>query len=225
MSTKSPDWQRLADALRAAGADARPRDDCPPAEQIWRAVHLELPLDQRLRIIDHTMGCPSCAEAWRLAMELDRQGATDLEDPPHAASATFQLPGWARLAAALAIVAVGSLLGRAVWKGFQSSDVPRGTPPAVTIRSLLPEPASLSRDAFELQWSGGPPGTRYDVAVTTPAAEIVDAPQGLERPLHRVDPGRLSRFPPGAELKWMVTAHLPDGQVIQSDSFAVRLVR
>lgn len=223
MSTKSPDWQRLADALRTAGADARPRDDCPTAEQIWRAVHLELPLDERLHIIDHTMGCPSCAEAWRLAMELDRQGATDLEEPPVPAAATFQLPAWARIAAALAIVAVGSILGRAVWRGFQGSDVQRGSTPAVTIRSLLPEAASLPRDAFELQWSSGPPGTRYDVAVTTTAAESVDDSQGLAQPLYRVDPGRLARFPPGTELKWKVTAHLPDGLVIQSDSFAVNV--
>jgi hypothetical protein len=67
----SPDESRqLSAALRAAGEHARPREDCPAPDRIWAAVQLELPADERAAIIDHTVACPSCAEAWRLAMEL-----------------------------------------------------------------------------------------------------------------------------------------------------------
>jgi hypothetical protein len=61
---------QIADAIRRASVDARPRDDCPAAERIWDAVRLELPLQERLEIIDHTTQCLVCAEAWRIAMTL-----------------------------------------------------------------------------------------------------------------------------------------------------------
>jgi hypothetical protein len=62
--------ERIADALRRAGEDARPRPDCPPPERLWGAVKAELPRSERLAILDHTTECPACAEAWRIAMTL-----------------------------------------------------------------------------------------------------------------------------------------------------------
>ena len=82
VSSGRPDSQRLGDALRSAGIDARPRPDCPPAEQIWAALHLEMPAAERERIIDHTIECPSCAEAWRLAMAIEGKDATVAGAPP-----------------------------------------------------------------------------------------------------------------------------------------------
>ena len=60
----------LAAALRSGGEHAHPRGDCPPAQRLWDAVRLDVPTDERLRIIDHLAECPTCAEAWQLAGEL-----------------------------------------------------------------------------------------------------------------------------------------------------------
>jgi hypothetical protein len=70
-------FQQVADAIRRASEDAAPREDCPTAERIWRAVKLELPLTERLEIIDHTTECLACAEAWRIAMTLGDRAASE----------------------------------------------------------------------------------------------------------------------------------------------------
>jgi hypothetical protein len=96
-------FDQIAEAIRRASEDARPRDNCPTAERIWGAVKLELPLTERLEIIDHTSECLACAEAWRIALSLG--------DRARPAESAFARPSWswmqtgARAAAVLLAVA------------------------------------------------------------------------------------------------------------------------
>src|SRR4029453_10866623 len=64
---------RLAALFRSLGADAGVREDCPPAERIWAAISRELSAGERAAIVDHLAVCPTCAEAWRLAMALGQE--------------------------------------------------------------------------------------------------------------------------------------------------------
>jgi hypothetical protein len=50
---------------------------CPPAAEVWDALHGAPPAGRRAAVIDHVGGCPMCAESWRLAA----RGAPVGEDP------------------------------------------------------------------------------------------------------------------------------------------------
>jgi hypothetical protein len=99
----------LSAALWAASETSRPRDDCPDAERTWRAVAEELPLDERLAIVDHTVVCPACAEVWRLAMELGARARTKVAERPSNIS-RLRASGALELASAAVVVfAIGVL--------------------------------------------------------------------------------------------------------------------
>jgi hypothetical protein len=211
--------KRLADRLREAGTDARPREDCPTADDIWSALHLELPAADRLRIIDHTAECPVCAEAWRLAMEMENADSTEIEALPALVPWHRRPSAWARLAAAMAIIAFGTVLALR-WPTPSPDPVVRDRP-ANAIRSLLAENASLPKDAFRLEWSSGPAGSRYDVIVTTTGLDDVANVRAIERTELTIEPGRLAPFAPGTRLLWRVVARTPDGRTIASPTYAV----
>ena len=86
MNQQTDESRRLAAALREASADSRQRDDCPEPDRIWGAVRLEVPLDERQSIIDHTIECPTCAEAWRLAVEFGRDAPAPAVAPSRPAA-------------------------------------------------------------------------------------------------------------------------------------------
>jgi hypothetical protein len=167
----------LAAAFRSAAEDSRPREDCPDPERIWRAVHRELPLAERLTIVDHVAECPTCAEAWRLAHEIAPVKATTadawLAHDVVAAEATAARKNWfstlrqsASLQVAAAVVLVAGLVF-AIWMLRPTPDPEVRDPGTVVLRSELGERAALPKDDFRLRWSGGPPGSRYDLTVMT----------------------------------------------------------
>ncbi len=61
---------RLRDAFASLAPTAEARADCPEPERVWRAAAGEVPSAEIRALVDHTAGCPSCAEEWRLAREL-----------------------------------------------------------------------------------------------------------------------------------------------------------
>ena len=101
---KQDEVLRLAEMLHRAGGDAPSRPDCPSAEQIWSAVRMELPKDERLAVVDHTIGCPACAEAWRLAMTLGDRASFD--SPRTSPARWRQAITWNRAAAACLCLAL-----------------------------------------------------------------------------------------------------------------------
>ena len=210
---------RLAARLREAGADARPRDDCPSADEIWGALHMELSPADRLRVIDHAAECAVCAEAWRLAMEIEKAGSTKIAAAPAAAPWPARSSAWVGLAAAVAIVALGTVVA-VRWRTPPPDPIVRDRP-ATAIRSLLAENASLPRDAFRLQWSSGPAGSRYDVIVTTTGLDAVTEVRGIEVVEYTIEATRLVSFAPGTRLLWRVVAHTPDGRTLASPTYVV----
>ena len=216
MSVDREQSHRLADALRAAGISARPREDCPPAEQIWAALQMvQPPADERLRVIDHTIECPVCAEAWRLAMEIDKRDSTAVLSTP---GETRWVPAWAAAAAGL-LIAVGALTALPWLRAPDDAGV--RDPARNAIRSLLADDASLPRQEFVLRWSGGPEGTRYDLVVTTAALEVIADVRGLERQEYQVPPDRLASIAPGTRLLWRVIARTADGGTLSSPTHGV----
>jgi hypothetical protein len=211
-----PGSERLAELLRDGAITARPRPDCPSADQIWAALNLEVPVEERERIIDHTIECPSCAEAWRLAMEIRRQDATVISAPP---AGRAHSTAWLRAAAAVLVVGVGTGLVLR-WRG-PSEEPPVRDQPTNAISSLLPEQATLPRQDFILRWSGGPDGARYDLVVSTVNLEVIADVRGLERSEYRLAPERLASLAAGTRLLWRVVAHMPDGSTLSSATAAV----
>jgi cupin domain len=69
-ATPDPRDELLAAAWRSRVDDAHARSDCPRPERLWDAVRLQVPVDERLRLIDHLADCATCVEAWSLANEL-----------------------------------------------------------------------------------------------------------------------------------------------------------
>lgn len=63
------------DALRILFASAftsgMPTDACPGSGVLFDAYHQRLPTDALAEVIDHLAVCAVCAEAWRLARQLD----------------------------------------------------------------------------------------------------------------------------------------------------------
>jgi hypothetical protein len=62
------DLDRLRAAFSAAlEAALRPAEPCPPAASLHAAWHAELPVAERLAVLDHVARCSTCAEVWPLA--------------------------------------------------------------------------------------------------------------------------------------------------------------
>ena len=66
-----PQADDLRELFAAAFVDGMPGDDCPEPELLFDAFHKQIPVEQRLAIVDHVAQCPVCADAWRLASRTD----------------------------------------------------------------------------------------------------------------------------------------------------------
>jgi hypothetical protein len=218
MNDSELDLERLRAALRALGEEARPREDCPPPERLWGAVRAELSVDERHEVVDHVAGCLSCAEAWRLAVEIDPEPRPTAQAPvvPWLAS----IFTWRPLVPLAAAVVVAFTAGVVLFRAPEAPREPgyREAGPGA-IRSLLPEVEPVSRAAFRLRWSPGPEGTRYDVRVTTESLDPVASAQGLTEPSFLVPEPLLLSLRAGSRLLWQVQMRLPDGERRDSPTF------
>lgn len=61
---------QLARAFSQDFIDDLPGADCPSAEELWLACTLELDVKTRVKIIDHCISCPHCAQELRLTREM-----------------------------------------------------------------------------------------------------------------------------------------------------------
>jgi hypothetical protein len=220
VNQQTDESRRLAAALRAAGADSRPRDDCPEPDRIWGAARLELPLDERQSIIDHTIECPTCAEAWRLAVEFGRDAPAPAAASSKPAVRSSKPANWTWLrAAATILLPLG--LGVALWFSRPSVGPVVREPGTGQIQSQLKDGESLPRDDFRLRWSSGSAGERYEITVTTADLGVIVTARGLDRPEYRVPSERLAGLPSGTRVLWRIVAQAPDGGTISSPTFEV----
>jgi hypothetical protein len=208
----------VLDRLRQAfAADGAIRTDCPDGDALWRLASGSAESALAARIADHLPRCPSCVVALRLAHELG-------ESPrPRAGAATSMR----RVAFTGIVVAVAASV--LVWLGMRNVPPPhdeptiyRGpTPGAEVLAPLDPDRAIAATDAL-LRWSPGPPGTRYDVYVSSENLDEIASAQELDVPEFRVPADALTASR-GAVVLWSVEARLPDGTLIVSSTWTTRV--
>ncbi|MEM6990196.1 MAG: hypothetical protein AAF721_06860 [Myxococcota bacterium] len=93
------------------------------------------------------------------------------------------------------------------------------------VRAIEPtKPAAvLSRDAFVLEWSGGPPDATYDVFVTTAELQPVFQARELTERTLQVPATKLEAYPAGSKLLWRVVAVTREGRRVHSTAFEVEV--
>jgi hypothetical protein len=132
---------RLATLFRSGSEHSTVRDDCPGAERIWDALRMELPPVERAEIVDHLAGCPTCAEAWRLAMELgSAKGAVTAPKAPSWSLAVLA-------AAAVLVLAAGAAI---LWRQAPVAvgpDPQAATPPPPVVVALQDGNRRVTLDA------------------------------------------------------------------------------
>lgn len=77
----------LRDAFRSLADGASASDNCPPASRFWDAQRGEVSSVDARELMGHVASCPSCAQAWRLARELDDTEETETAAPERSWSA------------------------------------------------------------------------------------------------------------------------------------------
>ena len=110
----------LRERLVREDADATPVAECPDPARIWDAVQGGATGKEIDDLLEHSLACPACATAWRLAAELSAQAAhSELAPLPRARTLGFPAgrvrPAW-RWVAALAASALVLVGGSVVWR-------------------------------------------------------------------------------------------------------------
>lgn len=106
------------------------------------------------------------------------------------------------------------------WPGHESSY--RATQDE-WLRPAFEADRPLDRERAVLAWSAGPPGTTYELRVTTESLDVVFTIRHLDRPEATVPAGALEGIPDRGRVLWQVTAHLPDGTEVDSRTFITPL--
>ena len=215
MSDGDRELEVLRRWFRDRPGDGLPREGCFDAERILGVVLGECPVAERRALADHATSCAECAAAWRLAREYAREGELAARRP--------SASSWRWIAAAAAVL-VFALALPLVWR-----QLPPGGEPALrsvgqgTIESRTPADVPLPAGAFELRWSPGPEGTRYDLRLMDTRLEKIAGARALQATAYTVPAEALAGIEPGTTLLWQVDATLPDGRRVSSETFTVRL--
>lgn len=124
--------------------------------------------------------------------------------------------GFAVAAAALAVV----LVRPPTLEPIDGSGIRSGVS-----RTLKPANGSavLQRDAFVLEWTGGPPTAVYELFVTTAELKPVYQARNLLEAHTVVPPTALQEFDSGTNFLWRVVAVTEDGRRVHSTAFEVVL--
>ncbi len=211
---------RLAEHLASLAEGAGAGEHCGDVGEIWVAVAGETSARRARELLNHSLGCPACAEVWRLA----RSVAADTAAPLPAAGRTRRVrwAGWAAAAAvvALAVVVTPRLLrdeqGLPTEPAFRAGD-------RYTIETRLSEERALPRTELILEWSAGPADTVYAVTLSTLDLEVLHRVDDLSEPSYRVPVDVLSNVPRDTTILWLVEAVHSDGSVVRSPTFQVKV--
>jgi hypothetical protein len=213
MTYRPAGTDRLRDAFLRDTDIAGDGRDCPSAERIRRSATGGASRDEDRLLIAHLAECGVCAANWRIAREM--LGAEeDVAAPPAPALRRY---GPALALAASLTLAVG--LGFLIAPDALRDEAVYRVAGADWLEPLPGDGATLPRDAFDLRWGAGPLGSTYDVRATTEQLDLVAEGLRLDRPRFHVPAEALDPLPDGARVAWQVTAHLPDGGRVESESF------
>ena len=210
---------RLKETFQALG-EAPHRELSPEEiERVWRAVSGQLPAEERRDLVDRMAGDAALAEAWRSAQELSRAAAARATSEGRVPRSGMWRASWLAAAAVL-IAGIGIAI---VYQRSSLRDETFRDPGHYVIESLVQPAVTLPRDAFRLRWTPGPPDTRYQVTVTTEDLRVLATVPGLTLPELTLESRRLSDVAPGGRGLWQVTAALPGGESVASQTFVVRV--
>ncbi|MEM8930786.1 MAG: zf-HC2 domain-containing protein [Acidobacteriota bacterium] len=216
-----PEIDAWRDALFTLAEDEPQRSDCPDPDELWAGAHGELTPTAVEELLDHLAECAACTEAWRLARRLDGDGDAPEQADDLATTVPIRPPRPWRHAAIGWAAAAGLVLASLLWWTTQEPPATLRQPQGAWIVDTV-EAASLARRAFELSWQG-PAGARYGIRVSTDDLRVVAMATDLDRAEYLVPAEALESIEAGARLFWQVTADLPDGRRIVSETFEVRL--
>jgi len=197
--------------------------DCPDNERIFDAVAGTLPVSERRKLIAHTSVCGACAQAWRVALELQRAMPADtssnVRQLPARARFPTRAPTWALAAAAAVTLALGvawllPLLDGPFGGGMPDQPVLRGVEDQA-IELLIPDRTEINREALVLSWRSAEEVIQYRVRISDAELNVLYASATSQTRL-RIPPEVLASVDTGAELFWQVTAELPDGETARS---------
>ncbi len=216
------DAARLKTAFSTEEMDRTP-GSCPNDDELWASASGELNPAANEAVILHLACCSECSSIWRLAREIL---PSDHLSQPSVVSieSRNRSPLWRRVllpaAAAAVLIGVGLSSGLFLRNDPSSAPVYRNQANDEEILAA-PETRSLPRTACRLRWSAGPDGTRYDVIITDGELEILATVKGLGQPEYTLPEEEIPNST--RELFWRVTAHLPDGRKLSSETFTTRI--
>jgi hypothetical protein len=213
MSGPSSELETLARAFVARKSSREVLSECPNPELLFEAASGTLEREQRLQILDHVSQCGECAQAWRLAMEL---GARPAAGSLMAKVRTLTQPQLA-LAAGL-LVALGAGLYVSM-PGHEPQAQYRDVASPLAPKSLVA--SKLPRDRFLLKWSSGPQGSTYTVRLSTADLVPLLLKQDVSAAELLVPAETLAGVTSGDPLLWQVEVRLPNGQRVESNTYAV----
>ena len=216
----------LREAFASVAEDARPTEACPEPERLWDAVRGALPPVAAREVGLHVVSCPVCAEAWRVARDLESEIGAELAATERALPTrrAIRSSGWAAWSVAGAAAALLVLVLVVPFDWPDSMPTPAGYRAGFDepIQSLLVPSEPLMRESCVLQWSGLE-GARYDLFVAAEDLTVLAQTGGLTRPEYRVPAELLDALPPGARLLWQVEATMTDGTTVSSRTFVSEL--
>ncbi len=212
--------------LRAAFSEDEPGcppGGCPSEQELWASAAGELDPPADETIILHLAQCGDCSMIWRLAREMlrpDRSSSSSVIPPADRRRSQI----WRKilLPAVAATVLIGVGLS-AAWLQKRGASSPPVFRQQQNFDAILraPETDRLPRAACRLEWSAGPDGARYDFIATDERLEILSSVKGLERPVFTLPEETIPAST--REVFWRVTAHLPDGRILSSETFTTRI--
>lgn len=213
---------RLREALAEEDPSCAP-EGCPTKEELWESAAGGLDPLENDTIILHLAQCGECSMIWRLAREMvlpDRVSSSPVIPLSHGG----RWQTWRKVLmpaiAATVIFGVGLSVAWFAWKGTSPEPVFRQQPDVNTILAS-PSTQQLPRTGCTLEWSAGPDGTRYELIATDARLEILRSVKGLTRPKYDLPSQAIPTST--TEVFWRVTAHLPDGRTVVSETFTTRI--
>jgi hypothetical protein len=214
MSEERLTVERLRRELTGVAEVAGDGRACPPSERIALSGRGELPPTEDEAVILHLASCTSCAAAWRVARDI----AGDVEPsalPGERRRFPFRWVGLAAAATLVLAVGVGALL----LKLEREAPPTYRTTEALVVANEVGEQTPLPRERCLLRWTAGPPGTHYDLRIMTAALQPMLKREGIDQAEFLVPQEVLGDVASGERILWHVTARLPDGRLIESDTF------
>lgn len=196
---------------------------CPNKEELWESAAGELDPVENETIILHLAHCSECSLIWQLAREML---------PPDRVPSPSVIPmsgrshwrTWRKVLipaiAATMLIGVGLSAAWFVRKGASTPPVFRQQQDDDRILTS-PRTQALPRTACRLEWSAGPDGTRYDLVATDERLEVLSAVVGLAQAECVLPPNIIPIST--RKVFWRVTAHLPDGRTLTSETFTTRI--